>query len=245
MTSRPPDSTPLEATAPRLVLFDIDGTLVLTGGAGVRAMTRAFEAVFQVPDAFRGVVMAGRTDQAILLEALERAGRRVDGSALAAFQREYVEALREEIRRPSPEARAMPGVRELLGALAARPDVYLGLVTGNFAHAARIKLAHFDLARYFAWGAFGDDAREREALVPIALARAAAHGVPPVPRDRVFVVGDTPSDVRCARAAGARAVGVATGPYDATALRASGADYVLADLADTRAALAALDVNLP
>lgn len=227
-----------------MVLFDIDGTLVLTGGAGVRAMTRAFETVFRVPDAFRGVPMAGRTDQAILLEALERSGRRVDGSDLAAFRREYVEPLREEIRRPSPEARAMPGVRELLGALAARPDVYLGLVTGNFADAARIKLAHFDLARYFAWGAFGDDAREREALVPIALARAAAHGVPPVPRDRVFVVGDTPSDVRCARAAGTRAVGVATGPYDAAALRASGADCVLPDLADTRAVLGALGVNL-
>jgi len=225
-----------------LVLFDVDGTLLRTGGAGVRAMTRAFEAVFGQPDAFQGIPMAGRTDQAILLDALARAGGRLDGEGFSAFHRVYVEMLREEIARPWPGKGTLPGVREVLDALAARPQVALGLVTGNFAEAAAVKLAHFDLARYFPWGAFGDDAREREALVPIALQRAAAHGVPTPPRHRVFVVGDTPSDVACARAAGVRAVGVATGPYDAATIWASGADSVLADLADTRAVLEALGV---
>lgn len=243
MTSRPPDSTSTDPTRATLVLFDVDGTLVRTGGAGVRAMTRAFETVFRVPDAFRGISMAGRTDQAIVLEALERAGEHLDGGGLEMFRRLYVEMLREEMERPSPGKETMPGVREVLEALAGRPEVYVGLLTGNFAEAARVKLGYFNLMRYFAWGAFGDDAHDRNALVPIALARAADHGVPPVPRHRVVIVGDTPSDVACARAAGVRAVAVATGPFDVAALRASGADVVLPDLADTAAVLRALGVG--
>ncbi len=243
MTSRRPDSTTAHAVAATLVLFDVDGTLLLTGGAGVRAMTRAFEAVFGVPDAFQGIPMAGRTDQAILLEALARCGAERDGGRLEAFRNLYVAILGEEIQRPSPGRRMMPGVHPLLEALAARREVVVGLVTGNYADAARVKLAHFDLARYFPWGAFGDDAPERDALVPIALARAAAAGVSVPPPHRIFVVGDTPSDVACAHAAGVRALAVATGPYDPAALRASGADEVFQDLADTAAVLDALGLG--
>lgn len=225
------------STPATLVLFDVDGTLVLTGGAGVRAMNRAFEELYGVADAFAGVPMAGRTDQAIVLDAFARLGRAVDGNWLPAFRERYCARLAEEIERPAPGKRLMPGVREALEALQRRAGLSLGLLTGNFADGADIKLAHFDVARYFAWGAYGDDAADRNALVPVALARAAQLGVKPISSRHVFVVGDTPADVACAQAAGVRAIAVATGPYDTEALAASGACAVLADLSDTGAFL--------
>lgn len=232
----------MTASAPaKLILFDVDGTLLLSGGAGVRALNRTFEELHGVADAFAGVPVAGRTDQAIVLDALARLGRPVDGGSLAAFRDRYCARLREEIERPAPTKRVMPGVGALLEALDARADVWLGLLTGNFADGARIKLAHFHLDRYFAWGAFGDDAADRNALVPIALRCAAEHGATGVTPDRVFVVGDTPLDVACALAAGVRAVGVATGPFDAAALASSGAHTVFADLTDTVAFLSVID----
>jgi phosphoglycolate phosphatase-like HAD superfamily hydrolase len=225
----------------KLILFDVDGTLMLSGGAGVRAMNRAFEGLFGVPNAFEHVPMAGRTDQAIVLDALARHGVAPDDNWLFAFRDAYCARLREEIERPAPRKQLMPGVRALLDLLAARADLAVGLLTGNFAEGARIKLAYFDLARHFDWGAFGDDAVDRNALVPIALARAAARGAAPVDPCRVFVVGDTPLDVECALAAGVRAVAVATGPYDVAALHASGAHDVFADLSDARAFLQVID----
>jgi len=227
-------------SATTLVLFDVDGTLLLTGGAGVRAMNRAFESLHGVADAFAGVRMAGRTDQALILDAFARFGLRVDGSWLPAFRDRYCALLEEEIVGPAPGKCLMPGVRDALQALDGRPDVALGLVTGNFAEGARIKLGHFDLAHYFGFGAFADDAVDRNALVPIALARAAERGLRAVAPDRVFVVGDTPADVACALAGGVRAVGVATGPFDTAALAASGAHAALADLSDLGAFLSAI-----
>ena len=223
----------------KVVLFDIDGTLVLTGGAGVRALNRACEQVAGIRDAVTDVPLAGRTDWIILQDAIRRAGRELDGALLSGIKTCFVPALREEILLPGQGVKAvLPGVRELLDALAARPDVFLGLITGNFEEGARIKLEHFDLWRYFPCGAFGDDAADRNELVPIAMSRAKACGVPDVPPHRVFVVGDTPRDIDCARAAGATAVAVATGHYDVDALRESGADHVFADLCDTKAFLA-------
>jgi phosphoglycolate phosphatase-like HAD superfamily hydrolase len=220
------------ASATTIVLFDVDGTLLLTGGAGVRAMNRAFEALHGVPNAFAGVSMAGRTDQALVLDAFARFGLPVDAGWLPAFRDRYCALLDEEIAAPAAGKCLMPGVRGALEALDDRPAVALGLVTGNFAEGARIKLGHFGLARYFPFGAFADDAADRNALVPVALARAAERGLRAVPPDRVFVVGDTPADVACALAAGVRAVGVATGPFDTAALAASGAHAALADLSD-------------
>jgi phosphoglycolate phosphatase-like HAD superfamily hydrolase len=133
----------------------------------------------------------------------------------------------------------MPGVRPLLDALAARRDAFLALLTGNFEHGARVKLEYFDLWHYFRCGAFGDAALERNGLLPTALARVEACGGPsPRPSD-VVVVGDTPLDVAVARAGGARSVAVATGSYDVLTLSASGADVVLEDFSDLRAALEA------
>lgn len=225
----------------KVVLFDIDGTLVLTGGAGLRALNRACEQAAGIRDAVTDMPLAGRTDWIILQDAIRRAGRELDGALLTGIKTCFVPALREEILLPGHGVKAvLPGVREVLDALAARPDVFLGLLTGNFEEGARIKLEHFDLWRYFQCGAFGDDAADRNELVPIAMSRVKACGVPDVPANHVLVVGDTPKDVACARAAGATAVGVASGSYTVDELRRSGADYVFPDLRDCEAFLALL-----
>jgi phosphoglycolate phosphatase len=228
-----------------LVLFDIDGTLVLTGGAGLRAMNRACAELVGHADALSGIPVAGRTDRIILADVVARMGRVLDDELLAVLQDRYLAHLREEILAPGAMPTAeylgprggtkavMPGIRELLDVLHPRPDVFLGLVTGNFEEGARTKLEHFDLWRYFRCGAYGDDAEDRNALVPIAVERARRQGLPGIAGERIFVVGDTPHDIACARAAGAVPVAVATGGFTVDQLRACGADLVFADLSDT------------
>jgi phosphoglycolate phosphatase-like HAD superfamily hydrolase len=132
----------------------------------------------------------------------------------------------------------MPGVRPLLEALEHRGDVYLALLTGNYQEAARVKLEYFDLWRYFRCGAFGDDAPDRNGLFPQAVSLIRSLGGPDVHPSNVLVVGDTPLDIACAAAGGAVSMAVATGSYDAAALRAAGADVVLDDLSDTAHVLA-------
>ena len=229
---------PSPAATSHLILFDIDGTLVLTGGAGMRAMNRACEDLVGHDSALTGVAVAGRTDWIILDEVLRLHGRALDRELLEQLRRHYVEHLREEIELPGTGIKAvMPGIRELLDALQKRDDVALGLLTGNFAEGARIKLEYFDLWKYFRWGAFGDDASDRNELVPVALERARACGITDAHASVVFVVGDTPHDVACAQAAGAVPIAVATGHYSVDQLRAAGAARVFDDLRDTTAFL--------
>ncbi len=227
---------------PKVLLFDIDGTLVLTGRAGVRAMNRACQEVIGHSNALDGVAVAGRTDWIILHDALRAIGHEMDEDLFARLRDTYVTLLREEILLPGEGVKAvLPGVAGLLDALRARPDVFLALLTGNFEEGARIKLEHFDLWRYFKCGAFGDDAADRNALVPFALDRARACGLDAIAPEEVFVVGDTPHDVACARAVGAVPVGVATGSFSVADLRGSGADIVFPDLCDTAAFMRVID----
>jgi len=237
------DEEPSPVTLPALrmrtlLLFDIDGTLIRTGGAGTRSMTRAFELVFQIPSAFTGIPMAGRTDPRILADALARSGIGASAETIQRFRECYRVCLIEELGRSSTKgSRVLPGVRDLLDALDARPDVFLALLTGNYSEAARVKLEHFSLWERFRCGAFGEDGLERSDLVGVAAARARSAGwLGAVPGD-VVVVGDTPLDVACALAAGARPIAVATGGHDAEALRAAGAEVAFEDLSDTGAFL--------
>jgi phosphoglycolate phosphatase-like HAD superfamily hydrolase len=225
----------------RLVLFDIDGTLVLTGGAGLRAMNRACGDIAGHDNALADIPVAGRTDRIILTDIVTKLGRELDEDLLAELRRRYLLHLREEIQLPGRGVKAvMPGVRELLDALSAREDVFLGLVTGNFEEGARIKLGHFDLWRYFRCGAYGDDSADRNALVPFARERARQLGLPDLSAEHILVVGDTPHDVACAHAVGALPVGVATGGFSVDQLRTSGADIVFQDLSETGAFMALL-----
>jgi phosphoglycolate phosphatase len=226
----------------KLVLFDIDGTLVLTGAAGLRAMNKACAELVGHADGLAGIPVAGRTDRVILSDVAERVGRSLDDDLLGVLRERYIAHLRDEIELPGRGTKGvMPGIRPLLDALVHRDDVFLGLLTGNFESGARIKLEHFDLWRYFRCGAYGDDAADRNALVPFALERARVCGLPAIAPQDVVVVGDTPHDVACARAAGAVPVAVATGTFTVEQLRATGAEIVFPDLSDTDAFLRLLE----
>ena len=220
-----------------LVLFDIDGTLLLSGGAGKRALNETFEELFGVAGGFDGIPVAGRTDPLLFEDALARHAVTAAPHLRAHFHDRYCELLAERILSPLPRKGLMPGVRRLLARLDERADVRSALLTGNYARAARIKLEHFGLWQHFACGAYGDDAATRDELVPVAMARARESGIDIRSPAQVVVVGDTPLDIRCARAGGAWSVAVATGPFDAAELRAHGADRVLPDLADTAACI--------
>jgi phosphoglycolate phosphatase-like HAD superfamily hydrolase len=224
-----------------LILFDIDGTLLLSGGAGVRAMTRAFEDVFGVADAFVNSDVAGRTDTYLVSWALVRAGLPDTPEHHARFRDAYVPILRQEIVQP-PRSRSglMPGIRSLLDALSRRSAAHLALLTGNFERAAYVKLAHFGIEQYFPWGAFGEESADRNDIARAAQRLACERGVPASARERAVVVGDTPHDIACARAIGARILAVATGNFSVEQLQGAGADVALADLADTDRALALL-----
>jgi phosphoglycolate phosphatase-like HAD superfamily hydrolase len=228
----------------QILLFDIDGTLILTGGAGVRAMSRAFEEVFAVRDAFRGIPVPGRTDTWILSNAAAAHGLSSETERLASFRDVYLGHLGRELQEPGPRKGVMPGVLPLLEALEQRDDAYLALLTGNYEEAARAKLAYFDLWQYFRCGAFGDDAPDRNRLVARAMAKIRECGGPVVEPGDVVVIGDTPLDVACAAASGARSVAVATGGFDVQALRDAGADVVLQDFSDTREVLRALRMDV-
>lgn len=224
----------------KLILFDIDGTLVLTGGAGGRAMARAAQQLFNLPDADKSIAMAGRTDTWIVAQMAKRFAAPFDADVLARFEQIYIGYLLEEIETPHANKGLLPGVAETLAMLERRADVHLGLLTGNFIRGARIKLEYFGIWRYFRGGAFGDDGQDRNGLLATAMARVAAAGGPVVAPADVVIVGDTPLDVEVAKVGGARAIAVATGPYSAEMLRESGADIVLEDLSDQDAVLDAL-----
>jgi len=203
-------------------------------------MTLAFDELFSVRDAFRDVPMAGRTDAGILAAAVAAAGIRAAAPELARFHHRYVHYLTQELDKPGPRKGIMPGVRPLLDALAARDDFHLALLTGNLEAGAQIKLRYFDLWHYFRGGAFGDDAPERSRLLPKAVTHVAQSGGPSVAARDAIVIGDTPLDVACAQASGARSIAVATGSHSVEELRAAGADVVFEDFTDTEAVLRAL-----
>ena len=226
---------------PALVLFDVDGTLLLSGRAGLRAMTRAFEQTFGIVEGFKGESFGGRTDSYLVSQALTRAGLPDTADNHARFRDAYLPLLAEEIEHPGQGHKGlMPGARELLDALAGIDQLHLALLTGNYREAAEIKLRHFEIWEYFEWGAFSDDHHDRNALVPIAKSWAETYDIPAEAIERVIVIGDTPHDIECARVAGARCIAVATGGYSVEQLTAAGADQVLADLVDTERVISLL-----
>jgi len=220
------------AIVDRLVLFDIDGTLIKTGRAGLRGMNAAFQRLHGRGDALDGITFAGRTDRAIVTDIFRALGLDAGAAVMDELREAYLGHLAEEISKPVPDCEVLPGVEASLEALESREDVGVGLLTGNYRQGAAIKLGHFGLWERFGFGAFGDAHADRRHLVPIAIAEAErALGVR-VPPSRVVVIGDTPLDVDCARAHGAVAVAVATGPFSTDELAASSPDLVLETLED-------------
>lgn len=216
----------------RLILFDIDGTLVW-GGPAKDAFQRALVETFGTAGDIEVHSFAGKTDPQIARELLTGVGlspAAIDEGFEALWER-YLTYLSELlVARP---VTVLPGVPALLSELARRTDVGLGLLTGNIAGGAELKLRSAGLFQHFGMGSYGSDHEERDELTAIALARAAERwAVTFDPRD-VFVVGDTPRDVQCGRAGGTRTVAVATGHYGVDQLERCGADLVVADLTDT------------
>lgn len=227
--------SPSRRTIRATLLFDIDGTLLLTGGAGQVAFERAFEECFGVSDAWGDVVPDGKTDPVIFGEIARRAiGRDLEAAEYEDLCARYLSYFPEALQR-SERFRVMPGIPELLADLKRRPEYLLGVATGNLEAAAWHKLRRGELHDYFCFGGFGSDAAKRAELVRKAIERArqeapdAAHEP-----ERCVVIGDTVLDVAAAKANGTRVVGVATGGYPAAELLASGADLVLEDFTDTR-----------
>jgi phosphoglycolate phosphatase-like HAD superfamily hydrolase len=226
----------------RLFLFDIDGTLVTARGAGRTAFNRALLEVFgTVGPAEAGFDFRGRTDLSILYELMRAAGFADDviGARAEACFAAYVRELALVVGDGS-RVQVLPGVPELVRTLAARDDAMVGLLTGNVEAGARIKLAPTGLWPLFQVGAYGSDDADRRRLPAIACERARALARREFPFDRVTILGDTPLDVDCARACGARAIAVATGFYPYDALVGCGPDLVFKDFADVRAVLAQL-----
>lgn len=227
----------------RLVLFDIDGTILLTAGAGRRAITAALGEVVGNFDAFAQVRFDGKTDPQIVGELLAAAGHAAphDVDRVQALCRRYVALLEHELVSPASATTVMPGVCELLDRLEEHPEVLLGLLTGNVAEGAALKLraAGLDPAR-FVVGAYGSDSAHRSELPAIAARRAEPHFGRIPDGQEVVIIGDTPADVACGRPVGARAIAVATGGYSTADLAACGPHAVFADLSGTASVLAAI-----
>lgn len=215
----------------KLLLFDIDGTILLTNGAGTRAANRAFEKIYGLKDAMAGIKAAGNTDPLIVREMFRNTlSRDYTPDEAEEIYREYVVCLKEEIK--TSRIDIMPGIPCLLEHLSLRSDLILGIATGNIEQGAWIKLKHSGLDTHFRLGGFGSDSPDREVLIRKAIERAGALVNHTRDFEKVFVIGDTPFDIIHGRAAGAVTVAVATGSYTQEQLKKHEPDFLFDHLED-------------
>ena len=228
----------------KLLLFDIDQTLINSGGAGLRALDRACLQLFGISNAMQDIHPHGKTDPAIAREILRV---RLNKTAAEIGQIEsildvYLSYLKEEVRL-SPNYRVLPGIVSVLEESLSRNDVILGLATGNIELGARIKLDRGELNPYFAFGGFGSDSEDRAELVRKAAGKAAGRRGEPISPLETFVIGDTPLDIDAGNRAGFKTVGVATGSYSIEQLLDSGATFAIQDFEQGRAQFRAYTLN--
>ena len=220
-------------------LFDIDGTLLRTGGAGQRAMERALTDVFGIAHPNEDIPAAGRTDRAITSDLFTYHELDPSQSQWERFQTVYFGHLQSTLQ--ELEGTVLPGIETLLDRLATRSDVTLGLLTGNFREAARIKLEHHAIDHHFAFGGYGDTHHDRDDVARVAWGEACRYLGRDISPRAVCVIGDTPADVKCARAIGARAIAVATGMFTADELTVTQPDELYHDFSDPDRFLNKLD----
>ncbi len=226
------------STPKRLLLFDIDGTLIDSAGAGLQSLKDVLRQQFGVTDDLRGVEVAGKTDIGIVHQILQKQNIAVTEENTAAFLERYLELLVVEL--PLRQGRLLPGVKELLRLLQGRPQNVLALLTGNLRRGAQLKLMHYGIWDFFEFGAFADDHHDRNELGPFAQKRAREkHAIDFFAAD-VDVIGDTPHDIACGKAIGARTIAVATGSFSRAQLAAHEPDLILDDFGEVEARMAEL-----
>ena len=213
----------------RLVLFDIDGTLVHTGGAGIKAFAKTFATEFSMADGFERLKFAGRTDYSLVREFFGFNQIAPTPGNFERFFDRYVFWLDDILRESKTEV--CPGVWEFIREVQGLPQApLLGLLTGNIRLGAEIKLRHFNLWNVFETGAFGDDHEDRDQIAAVAQQRGSRILETQLRGDQVLVIGDTPHDIRCARAIGANALGVATGGSKLEDLKLHQPDWAIPDM---------------
>ena len=219
-----------------ICFFDIDGTLLLSGGAGQAAMEAALMAEFQTREEPHGISAAGRTDRAIVTDLLTYYGIESDDAIYERFLGVYLSHLPQHLS--SRGGAVLPGVEDVLEGLHARDDVRLGLLTGNYARGADAKLRHFGLHHYFQFGGYGDRHTDRADVAREALAAYREHHPECSDDDTLWVIGDTPHDITCGRAIDANVIAVCTGMFNAEELFQYDPDHLFEDFSDVEQILA-------
>ena len=214
----------------RLLLWDIDGTLISTGAAGQRAIVLATAQRFGGSGDLDGVEIAGRTDTGIAHQIFAKHGEPVTEESMRLFLDLYLEILAHEL--PRSKGRVLPGVLELLKRAESRPDTVLGLLTGNLRRGAQLKLEHYQLWHFFAFGAFADDHHDRNELGAFALKRAQEETGGEFGPEQVDVIGDTGHDIACGKAFGARTIAIATGSWPGERLAQYAPAFLFDDLSN-------------
>ncbi len=214
----------------RLLLWDIDGTLVNTGHAGVHSLMRIVRERFSANDDLRDIEIAGKTDRAIVSDILEKYGEPTTDENIRAFAADYIAGLRDEL--PRRNGKVLPGVLDILNRTSRRADIVLGLLTGNLHEGAKLKLEHYGLWHFFEFGAFADDHHDRNELGAFARRRAQERHGHEFDAAQIDVIGDTGHDIACGKAFGARTIAVATGGWSRERLAAQQPDFLLDDLSN-------------
>src|SRR6266516_1091624 len=214
----------------RLLLFDIDGTLIHSGGAGVHALKLAFTERFGIADDLHDIEIAGMTDSGIVISIMKKHQIPVTNENVSAFLDSYVHFLSLEL--PRREGKLLPGVLELLKRLKLRPQLVLALLTGNVSRGAQLKLEQYGGWHFFEFGAFADDHQDRNRLGRFARTRAKEKHGCEFAASEIDVIGDTPRDIACGKAFGARTIAVATGTWSHDELAKFQPDFLIDDLSD-------------
>ncbi|EAQ81241.1 HAD family hydrolase [Blastopirellula marina] len=222
----------------KICLFDIDGTLINTAAAGKDAMIASFQSTAGIDVLTTEVRVSGKTDRGIAQELFDAHDMPLTDEAWNKFLSSYMAGLARNL--PLRDGRVLPGIEALLNQLAERDDIVLGLLTGNVAQGAYLKLTHYDLMHHFEFGGYGDQHPDRNDVAQAAKDACEAHLGHAVRGDQIWVIGDTANDVRCARAIGAKAAAVATGVFLREELAMSEPDLLFDDLENADALLAEL-----
>ncbi len=214
----------------RLLLFDIDGTLIDSGGAGIQALRDVLRERFGILNDLQGIEIAGRTDRGIVHQILRQQQIPLSDENVSSFLDLYAEFLAREL--PLRKGKLLPGVQELLSRLEQRPQNVLALLTGNIRRGAELKLDHYGIGNFFEFGAFADDHHDRNELGAFAQKRAREKHAIDFTAAEIDVIGDTPHDIACGKAIGARTIAVATGKFSRAQLFEYQPDRILDDFSD-------------